>query len=147
MKDADALIQVLIAVAHRWSPWADPAERKLRHRTDAETLATIQERALNWSLDLRRRGSSSRYWEKIAHSLRNVAVNGSIEYSGMPDGLLLQIMQQPKGEFVPDEELASASAELESAQRLLPQEGKCDNKGRMFYETHRLIRRSDRSQE
>ena len=146
MKDADALIQVLIAVAHRWSPWSDPEDQKLRHRSDAETLATIQERALNWSLDLRRRGSACKYWEKIAHSLRNVAVDGSIGFSGMPDGLLLQIMQPPKGEFVPDEELSNASAELEAAQRLAPQEGKCSTNGRMFYETRRINRPRDQSE-
>lgn len=123
MKDADALVETLVCVAHRWSHWADRVERRLRHRSDKETLEIICEKALKWACDLRRRGSSCKYWEQIAYCLRDVEKTGLIDYSGMPESVLKIVMDKPRGYFVPGEEHTDASRQLSEAQRLVGGEG------------------------
>ena len=96
MRDADALVETLVAVAHRWSQWA---------------------------CDLRRRGSSCKYWEQSAYCLRDVEKTGLIDYSGMPESVLKIVMDKPRGNFVPGEEHTDASRQLAESQRLVNGEG------------------------
>ena len=146
MKDADAAVEILVAVAHRWSPWSDPSERLLRHPTgDRTSLSVIADRTLGWSLDLRRRGSSCKYWEKIAHALRDVAGTGKIHYGDLPDDLLLAVMSQPRGRFIPGVEHTEAAKALEECLHAGRHDRVGGSDGKLATETHRITRPGRRS--
>lgn len=137
MRDADAVIEVIIQVCHRWSPWSDPCERLLRHPADRETLSIVADRVLGWALDLRKRNSSCKYWERIATALADVGKTGRIHFGLMPDGLLLRIMQRPTGYFE-DSERTSAIEALESCLHAARHDRPSSLDGRLMTEAYRL---------
>ena len=135
MSDADALLQVLVSVLHRYQKTADPADIALRCASDPETLEIVRERALRWSLDLRKRGSACQYWEQISHALRDV-LKKRVDYDALPESLLKEITTPPRGEFIQSRERMDAVAEV----RGIPMDnitGKHENPGKMWYDPFR----------
>jgi hypothetical protein len=107
MSDADCLLETLVQVLHRYHPSASETDLKLRHHSDVDVLLIIKERVDRWNIDLAKRGSRCEFWIKVSTALAGISKR-QINFEALPETLLLEVSDQPRGFLLADFERADA---------------------------------------
>ncbi len=135
MTDADALLETLVQVLHRYHPSASETDLKLRHHSDVDVLLVIKERVDRWNIDLARRGSRCEFWTKVSTALAGISKR-QINFEALPESLLLEVSDQPRGFLLPDRDRANA-VRLVNGIPTDNQAGKHENPGKMWFDPFR----------